>query len=105
MKRKVMMMGLAMVTGLPHAVYAQSGSEGTLQAYSSWNTSYTPHYGAEGAEKPLMDHAVASVSASAGQDISNTWRLKFTPPPAVSNADAPLTANGMQAGFSLKRGF
>jgi hypothetical protein len=106
MKRKVMMMGLAMVTGLPPAVYAGSGNEGRLQAYSSWNTSYMPHYGIEGAEKPLMDHvSVPSVGALAGQGISNTWRLVFTPLPAVSNADAPLTAKDIRAGFSLRLDF
>jgi nitrogen fixation protein len=102
MKRKVVMLGLAMVTGLPQAVCAKDAS----RAHSSWNTSYMPHYGVEGAEKPLMDHvSVASVSAPAGQGISNTWRLAFTPLPTVSNADAPLTAKDMRAGFSLKRDF
>lgn len=106
MKRKIMMMGLAMATGLPHAVCADTGNEDSSQAYSSWNTPYMPHYGGKGAEKPLMDHvSVASVSAPAGQGVSNTWRLKFTPFPAVSNADAPLTAKDVRAGFSLKLGF
>ena len=106
MKRKVMMMGLAMATGLPHAVCANSGNEDRLQAYPSWSTSYTPHYGVEGAARPLMDHvSVASVSALAGQGISNTWRLEFTPPPVVSNAYDPLTAKDVRAGFSLKLDF
>lgn len=106
MKRKVMMMGLAMATGLPHAVCANSGHEDRSQAYSSWNTSYMPHYGVKGAEKPLMDHvSVASVSALAGQGINNTWRLEFTPLPAVSKADDPLAAKDIRAGFSLKLDF
>lgn len=106
MKRKVMMVGLAMVAGLPHAVCANSGNEGASQSYSSWNASYMPHYGAKGVAIPLMDHvSVAGVSAP-GQDINNTWRLEFTPPPpAVSNADDPLAATGMRAGFSLKLDF
>ena len=102
MKRKVMMVGLAMVTGLPHAV----GAEEPSQAYASWNSSYMLHYGAEGAEKPLMDHAsAAGASASAGPGVSNTWRLELTPLPAVSSADDPVTARDMRAGFSLKRDF
>jgi hypothetical protein len=100
MKRKVMMMGLAMVTGLPHAVCAKSGDEGA-QAYFSWNTSYMPHYGADGAAKPLMDHISVP-----GQAISNTWRLEFAAPTAVSREeDDPLTANDKRVGFSLKLDF
>jgi hypothetical protein len=102
MKRKVMMMGLAMVTGLPHAVCARN--EGSAQTYSSWNTSYMPHYGAEGAAKPLMDH-VSVAGAPSGQGISNTWRLEFVPPTAVSSEDDPLTANDKRVGFSLKLDF
>ncbi|HSJ38285.1 MAG TPA: hypothetical protein VK945_08785 [Planococcus sp. (in: firmicutes)] len=106
MKRKVLMMSLAMVTGLPHAVCAGSDNEDRSQAYSSGNTSYMPHYGAEGAARPLMDHvSVASVRAPAGQGITNSWRLEFTPLPAVSNADDPLTAKDMRAGFRLKLDF
>jgi hypothetical protein len=104
MKRKVMMMGLAMVTGLPNGVYAKSGNEGSAQSYSSWNTSYMPHYGIEGAAKPLMDH-VSVASLPGGKGISNTWRLEFVPPPAVSSADDPLTAKGKRVGFSLKLDF
>lgn len=104
MKRKVMMMGLAMVTGLPPAVCAKSGSEGSAQAYSSWNTSYMPHYGVEGAAKPLMDH-VSVAGALPGQGISNTWRLEFAPPTAVSSEDDPLTAKDKRVGFSLKLDF
>ena len=104
MKRKVMMMGLAMVTGLPHAVCAKSGNEGSAQAYASWNTSYMLHYGAEGAAKPLMDH-VSVAGALPGKSTSNTWRLGFTPPTAVSRADDPLTAEDKRVGFSLKLDF
>jgi hypothetical protein len=104
MKRKVMLMSLAMVAGLPPAVCAKSGHEGSAQIYSSWNTSYMPHYGAEGAAKPLMDH-VSVDGALPGQDTSNTWRLEFAPPTTVSGADDPLTAKDKRVGFSLKLDF
>lgn len=104
MKRKVMMMGLAMVTGLPHAVCAKSGKEDSAQAYSSWSTSYMPHYGVEGAARPLMDH-VSVADALPGQSTRNTWRLEFTPPTVVSRADNPLTAKDKRVGFSLKLDF
>jgi hypothetical protein len=104
MKRKIMMMGLAMITGLPHAVCAKSGNGGGAQAYSSWITSYMPHYGDEGAAKPLMDH-VSVPGTLAAQGISNTWRLEFTPPAAVFRADDPLASRDKRVGFSLKLDF
>ncbi|HUX30737.1 MAG TPA: hypothetical protein VMV78_08945 [Thiobacillus sp.] len=104
MKRKIMLMGLVMVTGLPHAVCAKSDNEDSTQAYSSWSTSYMPHYGVEGAAKPLMDH-VSVAGALSRQGISNTWRLEFAPPTAFSGADDPLTAKDKRVGFSLKLDF
>ena len=103
MKRKMMMMGLAMVTGLPSAVCAGSDSEASSPASASWSTSYMPHYGAEGAARPLMDHA--SVASASGQGISDAWRLEFAPPVAVSTGDDPLSAEDKRVGFSLKLGF
>jgi hypothetical protein len=104
MKRKVMMMGLAMMTGLPHAVYAKGGNENSARAHSSWMTSYMPHYGDEGVARPLMDH-VSVASAAPGHGIGNTWRVEFTPPVAVSRADDPLASRDKRVGFSLKLDF
>ena len=101
MKRKIMAMGLAMVTGLPHAVCAKGGS---TQAYSSWDASYMPHYGAEGAARPLMDH-VSVAGIPAGQGASSRWRLELAPLLAVSRADDPLMAKDKQLGFNLKLDF
>ena len=103
MKRKMMMMGLAMVTGLPSAVWAGSESEAPSRASASWNTSYMPHYGAEGAATPLMDHA--SVASVSGEGMSDAWRLEFAPPAAISTGDDPLSAEDKRVGFSLKLGF
>jgi len=103
MKCKVMMMGLAMVSGLPNAVYAKSGNEVSAQAYPSWNTQYVPHYSAEWVSVPLMDPV--SVASLPGQGISNAWRLEFAPPAAVSTADDPLSAEDKRVGFSLKLDF
>jgi len=106
MKRKIMMIGLAMVTGLPQAIWAKSGNGGRAQAYSSWNASYMPHYGAPGAARPLMDHvSAAGVSTLPGQGIRNTWRLGFAPPSRVSETDSPLAPTGIRAGFSLTLDF
>jgi len=99
-----MMVGLAMVTGLPNAVCARSGDEGSAQAYPSWHTPYMPHYGEEGASRPLMDH-LSVAGALPGRGISNAWRLEFVPPTAVSATDDPLTARDKRVGFSLKLDF
>jgi hypothetical protein len=104
MKRKVVMMGLAMIAGVPHAVWAKGGKESLMQSYSSWNAPYMPHYGVAGSERPLMDH-VSAPAALPGQGTSNTWRLEFAPPAAVSSADDPLTAQDKRVGFSLKLDF
>ena len=106
MKRKMMMMGLAMVTGLPSAVCAGSGNEVSSRAGASWSTSYMPHYGSEGVARPLMDHvSVASVSGEGASNASNEWRLEFAPPTAVSTGYDPLSAEDKRVGFSLKLGF
>jgi hypothetical protein len=104
MKRKIMMMGLAMVTGLPQAVCARNDKENAAQSYASWNTLYRPHYGVAGAVHPLMDHASVS-GGLPGQNLSNTWRLELAPPPAIASADDPLSANDRRVGFSLKLDF
>lgn len=103
MKRKVMMLGLAMVSGLPSTVYAKSGNEVSAQAYPSWNMHYVPHYSAEWVSVPLMDSV--SVASLPGQGTSYAWRLEFDPPAAVSTADDPLSAEDKRVGFSLKLDF
>ncbi|NTV88290.1 MAG: hypothetical protein HGA21_16300 [Burkholderiaceae bacterium] len=105
MKRKVMMMGLAVMAGVPHGAWAKGlGKESAVEAYSAWNTAYTPHYGTEGAAHPLLDHLSAPVAVP-GRDSSNEWRLKFVPPPAVSSSDDPLTANDKRVGISFSLNF
>lgn len=105
MKRKVMMMSLAMVAGLPHAVHARNGNEDSTQPHASWNTAYMPHYGAEGAAEPLMDH-VSVLAALPGRGIGNAWRLEFMPPAAASTDEsAPQDARNTRLGFTLKLDF
>ena len=103
MKHKMIMMGLAMMTGLPSTIYATSGSAVLSQVFASRSTSYTPHYGAEGAVRPLMDHV--SAPSVSGHGANNAWRLEFVPPTAVSTGDDPLAAKDKRVGFSLKLGF
>ena len=104
MKRKIMMMGLAMLAGVPNSALAKSAREDTVQTYSSWNAAYTPHYGIEGSASPLMDH-VSVAAALPGPSASNAWRLKFAPPVAVYRADDPMAAKDKRVGLSLKLDF
>jgi hypothetical protein len=99
MKRKVVMMGLAMIAGVPHAVCAR---EGAVQSYSSWNAPFMPHYGTEGSTHPLMDH----LSAPAPQRSSgNAWRMEFVPPAAASRTDDPLSAKDRRVGLTFRLDF
>ena len=105
MKRKIIVMGLAMVTGLPQAVCARSlGKEKPAQAYSAWNSAYMPHYGTAGSARPLLDH-LSAPAALPRRNAGNAWRLEFAPPAAVAGPDDPLTAGDKRAGFSLKLDF
>ena len=105
MKRKVMMMGLAMMAGAPHGVWAKGlGKESMAQTYSAWNASYMPHYGGQGLLHPLLDHLSAPAVLPASNS-SNEWRLKFVPPAAVLGPDDPLTANDKRVGVSFSLNF
>jgi len=103
MKRKFMMLGFAMLTGLPHAVCAKGfGKEGNALSYATWDTPYSPHYGKEGAAHPLMDH----LSASVARNADSNWKMEFAPPRAsLSDADSPLQGRDKRFGVSFKLEF
>jgi len=105
MKHRVVMMGLAVVAGVPHAVQAKGlGVESPTQSYSSWSAPYMPHYGTEASARPLMDHL--SVPAALPQrSARNEWRLNLVPPSTVSETDDPLTAGHKRMGVSFKLDF
>jgi hypothetical protein len=106
MKRKMLMMGFAMVAGLPHAVCAKGGGKENLaQSYSSWNGAYMPHYGAQGAALPLMDHLSVSPASDQGA-TQNKWRLDFGVPRAdMLGAPDPLMGRDARVGVNLKLDF
>jgi hypothetical protein len=106
MKRKILMMSFAMIAGLPQAVCAKGrGEEGQAQFYSTWNTPYVPHYGAEGAAHPLMDHL--AVPAGISRNVSsNNWKLGFAPPRTVATgSDNPSAGTDKRLGLSLGLAF
>ncbi|MFO7541315.1 MAG: hypothetical protein R6W97_00705 [Thiobacillus sp.] len=103
MKRKVAMLGLAMLTGLPQVVCAKGQAKSIpASAFSSWNAPYMPHFGSQGAAQPLMDHLAAPATLRRG---GNTWQMDFAPPPPVSAADDPLSANDKRMGVRFKLDF
>lgn len=103
MKRKFMMLGFAMLTGLPQAVCAKGfGKEENARPYASWNTPYSPHYGKEGEAYPLMEHFSAAVARSA----ENSWKMQFSPPePDRASMDTPLQGRDKRLGISFKLEF
>jgi hypothetical protein len=103
MKRKVIMMGLAVVAGVPHAVHARGlDMESQNQPYSSWDAAYMPHYSAEGLTRPLMDH-LAVPAAQVQRSASNAWRLELAP--VAPATDDPLSAKTRQVGVNFKLAF
>lgn len=105
MKHKVVMLGLAMVIGVPYGVCAKGlGKEGAATSYSSWNAPYIPHYGAEGLVHPLMDH-LSVPSVLPRRSTSNEWRLDFASLPAEARVDDPLIAKDKRVGVTFKLEF
>jgi hypothetical protein len=106
MKRKVALMGLAMITFAPYGLCAKGvNKEGYTSSYSSEGSSYVPHYGADGGVYPLMDH-FSVADALPQRNTSDTWRLELAPPTTVSqSSDNPLMANDKRVGVTFKLDF
>ncbi len=103
MKRKCMMLGFAMMTGLPQPVCAKGfGKEENFWHYVAWNTPYSPHYGKESEAYPLMDH----FSAAATNNVENSWKMQLSPPePDRAGMDTPLQGRDKRLGISFKLEF
>jgi hypothetical protein len=106
MKRKIAIVGLAMASFVPLRVYANSLSESDFSSsYSSAVFAYVPHYGTQGRHYPLMDH-LSVPGGSLQHNGSDTWRLEFAPPAAVSqSSDDPLMAKDKRIGVTFKLDF
>ena len=105
MKCKIVMMGFAVIAGLPQAVYANSwDKEDQTPSYFTWNTPYVPHYSAEGEAHPLMEHL--AVPSGSSRSSSNRWKLELTPPRAGAAAAAyPLMNKDKRIGFGMRLAF
>jgi hypothetical protein len=102
-KRKFLMLGFAMLTGLPHAVCAKGfGKEDGAVSYTAWNTPYSPHYGSEGEVYPLMDH----LSANIARHAAGNWKIELSPP-RIDQADQenPIHGKDKRIGVSFKLSF
>lgn len=105
MKRKILMMSLAMMAGLPAAVFAKEADRNAARDYPSWDGVYVPHYGREGVAHPLMEHMNAQVEKPSGESL-NQWRLGFEMPPEnLIGAQETTKGRGGNAGVSLKLNF
>lgn len=106
MKRKILAMSIAMMTGLPHASFAKSGDNDVRGlSYPSWDGDFVPHYGSEGAAHPLMDHLQAADYKNQEAD-PNRWRMNFSLPRAdLMGGEDPAQGKGARAGVSLKLDF
>jgi hypothetical protein len=106
MKCELAMMGLAMISIWPNALFAKDVKKDVYtSSYSSAASSYAPHYGADGWLYPLMDHLSVPDPSSRG-NVRDTWRLELVPPAAVSeSSDNPLMANDKRVGLTFKLDF
>lgn len=95
MKRKVAMLGLAMMTGLPHAVSARGVSK----------EAHVPYFGIEEVGFP-MANSFSETDALPQQGSNDVWKLELAPPAAGSrSSDDPLTAKEKRVGVTLKLDF
>lgn len=103
MKRKFMMLGFAMLSGLSSAVCAKGfGKEERMASHASWNTTYSTHYGKEGADHPLMDHLSVNIPRTA----ESSWKMQLSPPTIdQAGMDSPVHGRDKRLGISFKLEF
>jgi hypothetical protein len=129
MKRKFLLMSMAVLAGLPGWGFAKGMPKQTaadvVGDYEAWGGEYTPHYGKEGREHPLMDHldATASNLASAVRSLSGApsvasgyaqrsgsgnggWKFEFTTPPIQAGLiPEPSWENDRRIGLAVRVSF
>jgi hypothetical protein len=125
MKRRLLLMSMAVAAGLPGWGFAKGMPKAVPGDYEAWSGEYTPHYGKEGRAHPLMDHLEASASnlATAVRSLSGApsitsryvqppragsegWRLEFTTPPVQRGLiPEPSLENDRRMGLALRVSF
>lgn len=104
MKRKIALLSLAMMTGVPHAVCAKGMVKADSAATDAYGTlSYTPQL--DEPTPPLMTHLPAP-DPIARNDPANEWQVELAPPSAVSHrSDDPLMGRDKRVGVTFKLDF
>jgi len=105
MKRKVAMLGLAMMTGLSHVAFATEWGDGnSSEAALSEDDLQLPQHGAEGSVYRLMGRMSIPVALPQRNSV-DAWQMEFVPPPSAYQSDDPLTANDKRVGVTFKLDF
>jgi hypothetical protein len=105
MKRRVAILGLALITGLPRVAAGAgwvngSASDGSLPV----DGFESRQYGAQGSVYRLV--AGPSIpQALRQQNIVDTWQMEFVAPRSAYRSDDPLTANDKRVGVTFKLDF
>ncbi len=104
MKRKVALLGLAMMTGMPHAVCAKGIGKVNSTASDSYGvSSYLSRV--DGPTPPLMAH-LSAPDPLMRRGTTSEWQVELAPPPAVSHrSDDPLMARDKRVGVTFKLDF
>ena len=105
MKRKVAILGLAIMTGLPCVVFATGWGDGGPSKFAlSEDDLQLQQHGAEGSVHRLMDRLSIPVALPQRNTV-DAWQMEFVPPPSAYQADDPLTANDKRVGVTFKLEF
>jgi hypothetical protein len=105
MKRKVALLGLVMMTGLPNVALATGrGNDSPSKASLSVDDLQSPQYGAGGSVYRLMGR-LSIPEALPERNTVNAWQMEFVPPPSAHQSDDPLTANDKRVGVTFRLDF
>jgi hypothetical protein len=105
MKHKVAILGLAMMAGLPHVVFATGWGGGGLSKFAlSEDDLQSPQHGAEGTVHRLIGRLSIPVALPQRSTV-DAWQMEFVPPPSAYQSDDPLTANDKRVGVTFKLDF
>ncbi len=105
MNRKVAMLGVAMMAGIPHVAGADDLKRTTaFTDYSFGSVGFDPRYGVDVARHPFMEH-LSMVPVPPTHDGTHSWQLGLAPPPMADRADDPLMGRDKRVGVTLKLNF
>ena len=105
MKRKVAMLGLAVMTGMPHVALATGlGKSSASKASSSVDDLQLPQYEADGSVSRLMGRLSVPETLPLRKTV-NAWQMEFVPPPLAYQSDGPLMTKDKRLGVTFKLDF